>query len=352
VIDDLLDTKMHGLSRGDTVPFEARHIIDIQAPDAPRQERRDRNDIVTVSVEMLHGFLPILGTAARCALNDHTDIRFVWVEQKVIVGVYLRADDVATTQLRAAAKSLGFVPDYIEASWPLENYPHICVFVVTLPYYVKGPELLAKVRKAIDLVQATADATPECGVELAARQVLASALGSDVDTAADAQHTFRSHDEPDITEFILSYMPDSDFNRRALEARKQFMERLQQLCDRLFTRLGELGVIQIGVEFHGSCDEGQVDSIRTFSAADRDAPSLDETDVDGKPLREVIEEIVYGKVSASNPGWEIDTGSSGTFTFDVASRQIRSKVTARVDTDDDDENWGGDDQETDGDEKA
>jgi hypothetical protein len=49
-----------------------------------------------------------------------------------------------------------------------------------------------------------------------------------------------------------------------------------------------------------------------------------------RPLPLALETLCYGYLSDLHPGWEIDDGSFGDFTFDVATRTIQLEYNGRI----------------------
>ena len=97
----------------------------------------------------------------------------------------------------------------------------------------------------------------------------------------------------------------------------------EQLENRLFTRLAELGVAKlVTVECEGGGDQRR-DHFR--GADDGTGPHrsiLEETEFEGNPIWYAIGEVVLTHLSADYPGWELDWGSDATYTLDVPEREV------------------------------
>lgn len=81
-----------------------------------------------------------------------------------------------------------------------------------------------------------------------------------------------------------------------------------------YGKLARLGVKLVTVEYHGASDEGAVESV-TAQIANQVVIDLPD-DLEG-----VIEEVAYDLLGAKFGGWEINEGSSGEITIDVAERK-------------------------------
>lgn len=100
----------------------------------------------------------------------------------------------------------------------------------------------------------------------------------------------------------------------------------------------ENGVRVIAIDFDGSGDSGQVEDMRfgkgDASAVDDDGepPPLCELDAgeivevdDG--VKSAFEEYIYVSLNRRHPGWEINAGAYGTFTFELVKKE--NKLTMR-----------------------
>ena len=110
----------------------------------------------------------------------------------------------------------------------------------------------------------------------------------------------------------------------------------------LFDALANAGITAVIVEFDGSCDDGQIESV-TAQAGDTlvglpadlvilHEPRRDVTGLEDRtcPVAEAIETMAYAFLEETHAGWEINDGAFGTFTFDVAARSIRLDHHERV----------------------
>jgi len=109
----------------------------------------------------------------------------------------------------------------------------------------------------------------------------------------------------------------------------------------LFDALQKAGISVVHVEFDGCGDDGQIEGVTAMNGSlavelPEDHIELAQADW-GNPepvrksfrIREAIEELVYGFLALEHGGWEIDGGSYGEFTFDVAARIIILTFNAR-----------------------
>jgi len=121
----------------------------------------------------------------------------------------------------------------------------------------------------------------------------------------------------------------------------------------IFSALADLGIEMVHVEYDGSGDSGQIESVSTFSDNVPSDVKLDEkiafaevrvatyrmteaglvaeTTVTEKEfaLRDAIEEFCYAVLEEDFGGWEIDDGACGEFTFDVSSQTVTCVHNAR-----------------------
>lgn len=128
------------------------------------------------------------------------------------------------------------------------------------------------------------------------------------------------------------------------EQRRQRQEQLRQLGERIFTRLGELGVSKISVGFDGFGDDGQIEYMRPTMQAKGTGIVLKRAVFEGRTLYKAVEELIHGQLDTGHAGWQNEGGSCGTYTLDVAARKIREKFVAREDGGHD-ASAGGDDKE-------
>ncbi len=107
----------------------------------------------------------------------------------------------------------------------------------------------------------------------------------------------------------------------------------------LFDALAAAGITSVHVEFDGCGDSGQINDV-TAKAGDQPtefpcvAIVLHDTQW-GKQelatkklsLREAVEDLCYGCLEQTHPGWENNDGGRGEFEFDVAKRSITLNFT-------------------------
>lgn len=125
----------------------------------------------------------------------------------------------------------------------------------------------------------------------------------------------------------------------------------ERLEDSLFTRLAELGVGKLLVMCAGGGDSGEVKSAKVKMEPGSTVPLLKETEFEGIPIWDAIEEVVLTHLSNDHPGWELDWGSDATYTLDVTRRTVTCKIFAPcavLDVEDEDED---EDEEFDGNEQ-
>ncbi len=102
----------------------------------------------------------------------------------------------------------------------------------------------------------------------------------------------------------------------------------------LFDALAAAGITTVIVNFDGCGDSGQIEAIEVRAGDDECALPAVEIEIASanwgsatidrqtQPVREAIETLVYDVLNQTHGGWEINDGSYGDFTFDVASRTI------------------------------
>jgi hypothetical protein len=102
----------------------------------------------------------------------------------------------------------------------------------------------------------------------------------------------------------------------------------------LFDALAAAAITTVIVNFDGYGDSGQIERMEVRAGdEDRALPDGEIAIASGqwgsatidrqtRPVREAIETIVYDFLNQKLSGWEIDEGSYGDFTFDVAERTI------------------------------
>jgi hypothetical protein len=111
----------------------------------------------------------------------------------------------------------------------------------------------------------------------------------------------------------------------------------------VFDALASAGITDLAVSFDGWGDSGQLQGLEartgsTVTAIPAVNVSIHEYFYGGaqplidvvKTLIEAVEELCYGYLNERHGGWEIDDGSFGDFSFDVANRTIRLEYNGRI----------------------
>lgn len=110
----------------------------------------------------------------------------------------------------------------------------------------------------------------------------------------------------------------------------------------LFDALAAADITNVVVEFDGSCDEGQIESVTAYTgeaAVDLPAESIaiseprwGSVSLERRacPIAEAIEAMAYALLEEAHGGWENNDGAFGIFTFDVAKRAIWLAFNERV----------------------
>jgi hypothetical protein len=109
----------------------------------------------------------------------------------------------------------------------------------------------------------------------------------------------------------------------------------------VFDALSAAQITSVTVTFDGEGDSGQIEGIAAYAGDDaREIPLVrldihtaswgkDTIDRTSVLLSDVIEQLCYDLLWQEHDGWEINDGSFGEFTFDVASRRIELTFNAR-----------------------
>ena len=135
----------------------------------------------------------------------------------------------------------------------------------------------------------------------------------------------------------------SDTNWAALAAQRQQAETdlRPHNRDALFDALMAASITAVTIEFDGSGDEGQVQSVLYFrDETEMPAPtgtlkllSLGHTGIDSKEtsssIGDAIESVVYDLLDTSHGGWQDGDGAYGDFRFEVGRRTIALSLNAR-----------------------
>jgi hypothetical protein len=110
----------------------------------------------------------------------------------------------------------------------------------------------------------------------------------------------------------------------------------------IFDALLEAGITHVCVAFDGEGDEGQMErataqangttvefppvaltvQVSRFGSAELSARELN--------LQQAVEHLCYSYLEQKHSGWEINEGSFGEFTFDVAAREIELNYYGRI----------------------
>ena len=146
-------------------------------------------------------------------------------------------------------------------------------------------------------------------------------------------------DDPDnavVTDAFARIMAEQAArNRRAQEA-------LAPNKAALFDALAAANVETLVVTFDGCGDSGQIESVAAHTGEAEVAmpetaitiasPRGDGSGLDHRamPIAEAVETLVYDLLEIAHPGWEINEGSYGEFTFAVANREIRLECNLRT----------------------
>ena len=96
----------------------------------------------------------------------------------------------------------------------------------------------------------------------------------------------------------------------------------------IFAALAEAGIHRVTVEYDGSDDSGQIESIEAWNAANEKIPlpslrkvqlASENTDspVDEIGLEAAVEQFVWDYLYDNHGGWENNDGAFGTFEFSV-----------------------------------
>jgi hypothetical protein len=135
---------------------------------------------------------------------------------------------------------------------------------------------------------------------------------------------------------------EDTMSRRYSDDKARFEEANRRNKDCVFDALSKAGIMQVLVAFDGEDDQGQMEHASAqadgktveFPAvtlslwiADFGATQLSSRSFD---LREAVEQLCYGYLEEQHGGWEIDDGSFGEFTFDVAKRKITLEFYGRI----------------------
>ena len=101
----------------------------------------------------------------------------------------------------------------------------------------------------------------------------------------------------------------------------------------IFAALAEVGIHRVTIDYDGSGDSGQIESIEAWNAANEKIPlpsnrkvqlasENPDRPVDHIGLEAAVEELAWGYLYNNHGGWENNDGAFGTFVFDVSGRSI------------------------------
>lgn len=96
----------------------------------------------------------------------------------------------------------------------------------------------------------------------------------------------------------------------------------------LVTKLRELGVTKIYCAYSGYGDSGSLDTVQATPAMDLDMvfdqkPNFwDNNKLNDRSVGEAIHDLFYDLLEQNHPGWEINDGSDGEFTWDITTDRI------------------------------
>lgn len=110
----------------------------------------------------------------------------------------------------------------------------------------------------------------------------------------------------------------------------------------LFDALARSGITTVVVQFDGSCDSGQIESIE--ARIGENLVDLPDAKIEiarsrwGNPeiersafsMRDAVEQLAYDFLEETHFGWENNDGAFGEFTFDVAARTITLDYNERI----------------------
>ena len=122
-------------------------------------------------------------------------------------------------------------------------------------------------------------------------------------------------------------------------------DKFQDHKDILFDVLAAAGLKSFEVPFDGGGDSGQIEGVDLedeFLNMEIEGEFSDGQTWDEKTkkvvekvtkkitVEKLVENICYDALELASPGWEINEGSYGTFTFDVKKREVRLDFNARI----------------------
>ena len=101
----------------------------------------------------------------------------------------------------------------------------------------------------------------------------------------------------------------------------------------IFAALAEAGIHRVTVEYDGSDDSGQIESIEAWNAANEKIPlptirkvqlasENPDSSVNEIDLEAAVEQLVWDYLYDNHGGWENNDGAFGTFEFSIPDRTI------------------------------
>ena|SRR5271165_6806499 len=90
----------------------------------------------------------------------------------------------------------------------------------------------------------------------------------------------------------------------------------QQNKTAVFDALTTAGITSLELSFDGYGDNGQLNDLTAYIGRTKVAT------LEPQILKDAIEDLCYDLLEMTHPGWEIDEGACGRFTFDVGKRVI------------------------------
>jgi hypothetical protein len=108
----------------------------------------------------------------------------------------------------------------------------------------------------------------------------------------------------------------------------------------VFAALAEIGIHSVTIDYDGSDDSGQIQTIEAWNAVHdkipvpssrklRLASGNEDRSYIEMNLEAAIETLAYDYLEGTYPGWEINDGAFGTFVFNIPNRTITLEHRAR-----------------------
>jgi len=164
----------------------------------------------------------------------------------------------------------------------------------------------------------------------------------------DNRHYYYRNTKSDLKKKYDPKTWSEDYDKK-LKLRKEKVKEISDSNEKLFNELRKLKISKVYVEYDGYGDSGAIDGTTFYASEDSENYSEGEimdiclpkdkcfhmadigrgSDKDGDyitssdvSLADAIEHLCYSKLDYTHPGWEINEGSRGTFTFDVNKEKI------------------------------